>query len=49
MSSIPPYDKGTGLMLGIGLAVIAGVHGGLRFYTGDIGLGVAQCLTCGGM
>lgn len=46
--TIPPFDKGTGILLGVGLALFAGVHGGLRFYIGDIGLGIAQCVTCGG-
>jgi len=33
---------------GVGLALVAGVHGGMRFYLGDVGTGIGQCITCGG-
>lgn len=46
--SVPPYDKNTGLMIGIGVAFLLGVHGAMRFYIGDTGIGLAQCITCGG-
>jgi len=44
----PPYDKSTALIIGIAVTFLTGIHGGLRFYTGDVGLGILQCLTCGG-
>mmetsp|Transcript_26281 Transcript_26281/g.37009 ORF Transcript_26281/g.37009 Transcript_26281/m.37009 type:complete len:181 (-) Transcript_26281:80-622(-) len=47
-SSRPPYDRDTALWLSIGGACLFGVHGVHRCYTGDAGLGVCQCLTCGG-
>jgi len=43
-----PYDKSTGLIIGIAVTFLTGIHGGLRFYTGDVGIGILQCLTCGG-
>jgi len=42
------YDKQTALFGSILFAIFLGIHGFHRFYTGDIGLGVVQCLTCGG-
>ncbi len=42
------YDTGFALILSVCLAIFAGIHGGHRFYTGEIGLGIAQCITCGG-
>jgi len=44
----PPYDKGTALFGSLGLAWFAGIHGFHRCYVGETGLGLLQCLTCGG-
>jgi len=44
----PPYDKTTAVAIGLGVAFLTGIHGGMRFYIGDVGIGVAQCITCGG-
>ena len=43
-----PYDTGVALFGSLGFAFLAGVHGFHRCYVGDAGLGVLQCLTCGG-
>jgi len=44
----PPYHYTTALFGSIGCAWIVGIHGFHRFYIGDIGLGVLQCITFGG-
>jgi len=44
----PPYDKTVALVGSIALAWFFGFHGFHRFYVGEIGLGIAQCITCGG-
>jgi len=46
--STPPYDKTVALIGSIALAWVFGIHGFHRFYVGDVGLGIAMCLTCGG-